>query len=267
MAFALTGLVIEVNYVQMDIGTSLHEQQKRDAVGPATHGDSPSTGGNCIQHCLVHAGIMAYTGCSMNNRPWAYLACLAFAALTFGLTTPPSTDPSMDSILGLSQHPAASQPQPTTQTTPLKSPGEDDQTRPGELTLSNGTKVKGKITTTVEKPLRIWVEKEKNYEDVPLDQIESAVATVVWERDEKEWNFKETGSDIKVYSGKTYPARQTQYKFTLTDGTIIQGDVVAPLYTTTEDGKTSTYVLYKRDKGKVGQKLVDLIYVKSVEFK
>ncbi len=134
------------------------------------------------------------------------------------------------------------------------------------MLLSDGTTIKGKIATTTDKPIRIWVEKEKDYEDVPFDQIASAQGKVLWERDEKEWNFKETGSDIKVYSGRTYPARQMQYAFTLTDGTIIEGDVVAPLYFTASDGKTKTYVLYKRDKGEIGQGLKDRVYVKSVTF-
>ncbi len=148
----------------------------------------------------------------------------------------------------------------------MKNEAEDDQSRPGKLTLSDGTVITGKLATTIDKPIRVWVAKEKDYEDLPLDQIASAEAIVVWERDEQEWNFKETGSDIKVYSGRTYPARQTQYKFTLTDGSIITGDVVAPLYVTTSDGKTKTYVLYKRDKGEIGQKLSDRPYVKTVTF-
>jgi hypothetical protein len=202
------------------------------------------------------------------------IALFSFCTLHFALCTsaaPPSTDPSMDSILGLSQKAPASQPETaTTQPaggTPLKNEAENDQSRPGELEMSDGTKIKGKIATTTDKPIRIWVEKEKDYEDVPLDQIASAEVKVLWERDEKEWNFKETGSDIKVYSGKTYPARQVQYKFTLTDGTVIEGDVVAPLYVTGDDGKTKTYVLYKRDKGEIGQTLKDRVYVKSVTFK
>ena len=196
------------------------------------------------------------------------------AAVLFSLciAATPATKPAdsaMDSILGLSKKPAATQPDPATQplaNTPLKNEGADDQGREGVITLSDGTKIEGKIATTQDKPVRIWVEKEKDYEDVPFDQIVSAEVEVLWERDEKEWNFKETGSDIKVYSGRTYPARQTQYTFTLTDGTIIKGDVVAPLYVTTEDGKTKTYVLYKRDKGEIGQTLKDRPYVKTVTF-
>jgi hypothetical protein len=174
----------------------------------------------------------------------------------------------MDSILGLSQKAPTTRPDVTTQpaATPLKNENGPDLGRAGEIEMSDGTRIKGNIATTAEKPIRIWVEAEKQYEDVPIDQIDSAEVKVLWERDEKEWNFKESGSDIKVYSGRTYPARQVQYKFTLTDGTTIEGDVVAPLYVTTADGKTKTYVLYKRDKGEIGQTLKDRPYVKSVTF-
>jgi hypothetical protein len=173
----------------------------------------------------------------------------------------------MNSILGLSKKPSTQPSEAATQpVSPLKNEGVEDQSRMGEIELSDGTKIKGKIATTADKPIRIWVEAEKQYEDVPLDQVDSVRVKVLWERDEKEWNFKESGSDIKVYSGRTYPARQVQYTFTLTDGTTIDGDVVAPLYVTTADGKTTTYVLYKRDKGEIGQTLKDRPYVKSVAF-
>jgi hypothetical protein len=195
---------------------------------------------------------------------------LLFSLCMAATPTPPTTKPadsSMDSILGLSKKPTA-QPEAATQpaAAPTLKSDADDQSREGTITMSDGAKIHGKIATTQDKPVRIWVEKEKDYEDVPFDQITSAEVEVLWERDEKEWNFKETGSDIKVYSGRTYPARQTQYTFTLTDGTVIKGDVVAPLYVTMADGKSKTYVLYKRDKGEIGQTLKDRPYVKSLTF-
>jgi hypothetical protein len=197
--------------------------------------------------------------------------CILHSAFCSDAATPATKpDSAMDNILGLSKKPPAAPPaDPTTQPAgdgPLKNQTADDQSRAGQITLSNGTKLKGKIATTQDKPVRVWVEKEKDYEDIPFDQIDKVEASVVWEREEKEWNFKESGSDIKVFSGRTYPARQTQYSFTLTDGTVIKGDVVAPLYVTTDDGKTKTFVLYKRDKGEIGQTLKDRPYVKSVTF-
>lgn len=83
-------------------------------------------------------------------------------------------------------------------------------------------------------------------------------------RDEKEWRFRESGSDVKIYSGKTYPLRELQYTLTLTDGNRVEGGVVAPLDVQTKDGRF-TFVLNKRQKGEVGQSLKDLVYPVRVE--
>src|SRR5207245_11487756 len=129
-----------------------------------------------------------------------------------------------------------------------------DAARPGVIDLSDGKIVRGNIATTAEKQLRVWVEADKQYQDIPFSMIRSIQATIVWERDEREWRFKASGSDVKEYSGRTYPARETTYKITLSDGQSIEGGIVAPLYVTGDDnGSTKTYVLHKRDKGEPGQ--------------
>jgi hypothetical protein len=142
---------------------------------------------------------------------------------------------------------------------------EDAEARPGVITLSNGEKVRGKLSTTREKPIRVWDEGGKKYRDIPFDLIRSMEAKVLWEREEKEWAFKESGSDIKIYSGKTYPARELQYVITLINGQKVSGGVVSPVYA--NDGeRTRTFVLNKRQKGEVGQTLKDLVYLKTIEF-
>ncbi len=173
-----------------------------------------------------------------------------------------------DDILGLST-PATAPPTtaPATRPAVFKADGADDEARVGTVTLNDGTVIHGKVATTAEKPVRVWVAEEKQYEDVPLSMVTTVEAQVVWERVEPEWNFKESGSDVKVFSGRAYPARETAYKFTLTDGTIISGGVVAPLYVAGDDGKQRTLVLNKRAKGDFGQALAQLVYVKRVEFK
>jgi len=90
-------------------------------------------------------------------------------------------------------------------------------------------------------------------------------ARVVWERQQPEWEFAESGSDIKQFSGKTYPARETQYVLTLKDGSSETGGIAAPIYFEGSDG-TKIFILHKRDKGEVGQALTDLVYVKSIRF-
>ena len=195
------------------------------------------------------------------------IVCLMLTT-SAAVAAPPSTRPDATAdILGLST-PAATRPtgEPATAPAVFKAAADDGETRVGTVTLNDGTEIHGKVATTAEKPVRIWVEAEKQYEDVALSQVATVEAKVVWERDEKEWNFKASGSDLKVYSGKTYPARQTQYTVTLADGTVITGDCVAPLYVTTADGKQRTLVLHKRDKGTVGQTLKQLVYVTKVTF-
>ncbi len=213
------------------------------------------------------------------TRPTTAAGCLTILALALpAVAVPPATKPAtkpaakpadspVDDILGLAK-PATSQPAATTApAAPLADAAKADAGRDGTLTLSDGTTVTGKVATTAEKPVRVWVEADKEYTDVPLSMVKTIEASVTWERDEPEWNFKESGSDVKVYSGKTYPARETTHTLTLADGTAVSGPVLAPLYVTTADGKQATYVLHKRDKGAVGTTLAKLVYVKKVEFK
>ena len=203
------------------------------------------------------------------NRPALILTLFAAAAAAAGPATHPATQPDATAdILGLSTPATAKPPAAAPPTSPVfKPPADDGETRDGTVTLSDGTTVTGRIATTAEKPVRLWVESEKQYEDVALSQITTVESKLVWERDEPEWNFKASGSDVKVYSGKTYPARQTQYTLTLTDGTTLTGDTAAPLYVTTPDGKQRTLVLHKRDKGAVGATLKQLVYVTKVTLK
>jgi hypothetical protein len=137
--------------------------------------------------------------------------------------------------------------------------------RKGTIVFSDGEKVKAMISSTADKPIRVWDEEKQEYRDIPFAVIKSMDAHVVWERDEQEWHFKESGSDIKEYSGKSYPARMTQYTVTLLNGQTITGDVAAPLYVETDSGP-KTVILHKRDKGDVGQSLKQLVYITHVEF-
>ena len=188
--------------------------------------------------------------------------------LAAGPSTQPVTDPTMSWLLsGATTAPSPADTVPTTQPSALQGGDNDlDQPRPATLTLSNGQQITGNFSTTLEQPIRVWVESEKEYHDIPFSLIQSIQAHVDWERLEPEWNFKESGSDVKIYSGKTYPARLTSYTITLTSGQVVTGAVAAPLYLNEPDGSQKIYILHKRDKGQDGQTLSDLVYVKQVEF-
>ena len=194
------------------------------------------------------------------------LRAVAFSVLLIGasvLAPTPATDPTVDWLMGRATTAPASQP--STQPVGVFKSTAEDGSRPGVVELSDGRRIRGRISTTAEKPLRVWVEERKEYQDVPFETIQSIEATVLWERDEPEWRFAASGSDVKEYSGKTYPGRETSYKLTLTNGQTIEGGVVAPLTIVTEAG-SEVFVLHKRDKGSVGQTLGQLVYVKRVQF-
>lgn len=169
-------------------------------------------------------------------------------------TRPPATAPAVPATI-----PASGD------TSPLTSPARKTDARPATLTLSDGSVVHGQVTTTTGKPVRVWDAQASQYVDIPFKAIVSAEAAILWERDEKEWHFIESGSDVKEYTGRTYPARETTYQFTLTSGKTVSGGTVTPLYVTTPQGER-LLVLHKRDKGPVGQTLKDLIYVKTIRF-
>jgi hypothetical protein len=132
--------------------------------------------------------------------------------------------------------------------------------------MSDGNKISAKLSTTLGRPLRVFDPKTTEYRDIPFAVIRMIEANILWERDQPEWHFKASGSDIKEYTGKTYPARETEYTFTLANGQQVTGSVAAPIYAEMTDGSSKTYVLHKRDKGDVGQTLKQLGYVKKVEF-
>ena len=192
---------------------------------------------------------------------------LAFAAATQPATSP--SDSEMDWILSNTGPTTA--PSPTTEPIPTTLPSvltggpTATDARPGTILLSDGTTIQGKLSTTLDQALRLWSDEDKQYHDIPFSLVQSIEVQVVWERMEDEWKFKESGSDIKEYSGKQYPARETAYTITTTDGDKITGGVVAPLYVDTPTGRR-LFVLHKRDKGDVGQSLKDLVYVQSVKF-
>jgi hypothetical protein len=189
------------------------------------------------------------------------LSILLLSATAFAGTPAPTTDPTVDWLMN--QSTTAPATQPTTQPTPVFNSNATDSSLPGVIELSDGQILHGRLSTTEKKPLRLWIESKKDYQDIPLTSIQSIQAAVLWERDEPEWHFKSTGSDIKEFTGKTYPARETSYRFTLTDGQIIDGSVVAPLILTTPAGSVN-FILHKRDKGQTGQTLNQLVYITRV---
>ena len=161
--------------------------------------------------------------------------------------------------------------EPTTETAPAANPfgeradvGARKDAVPGYIELSSGAKVPGRICTTRAKRLKIYNLKGKVYEYVPVPACKRMEAVVEWERDDKEWRFKEAGTPEKVYTGRSYPVRSLAWRLTLRNDHEIVGHILGQPVFVQEGGKAERYILHQRDKGAMGGNLADLVYIRRI---
>jgi len=192
------------------------------------------------------------------------------------LAADPAVDPrwqrkkpptAIERLLALSRPAPATRPTTTRAVDPF-TPRAGSRRRdaiPGVVTLSDGRELPGRIYTTRDKPLRIFSRKRQAFVDVPMAAVRRLDAVVEWEKDQRDWRWKEGGMDVKVYTGKTYPARQLYYRLTLANGEVLAGDIAQPLYVELA-GHPQRVILHKRQKGPLDTTLAELRYVQQVEF-
>jgi hypothetical protein len=156
-------------------------------------------------------------------------------------------------------------------------PAEREDAVPGYLELSDGSVHPGLIYLTRDKRLQISDEQLQRQREVPLQALKQIDCQVKKEWMEKEWKFKETTSDEKMYTGRSYPAREYVHTITLQDGRTIEGGlsgiiyVQPPTHDRTQPGiyrptvEAERYIVHKRDKGEMGTDLQSLVYVKLVK--
>lgn len=208
----------------------------------------------------------------MRGRSVIRMGALA-AALAAGVSGPgqqPASGPAGDLEDWLARS------QPTTTTTaaiepPAANPlGGRDRFRrrdalPGAVVLSDGTVLAGGLYTTRDKDWQVWVEPQQRWRHIPPIAVLSIRAVVVEEKIEKEWRWKEMGSDEKVFTGRTRPIRRLNWKLHLIDGSYLTGDIKGqPLWVESPRRRHGPFVLHERSAGKYGQGLKDLIYVQYV---
>lgn len=147
---------------------------------------------------------------------------------------------------------------------------------PGYVETSDGAVHPGQIYLTRDKRLKILDKKLQRQREVPLRVVKQIECKVKKEWMEKEWKFKELASEEKTFTGRTYPAREYLHTITLQDDRTITGTLSGIVYvqphTYTPSGpgvyrprvQPQRYLLHKRDKGKIGEKLESLVYVKLI---
>jgi hypothetical protein len=134
----------------------------------------------------------------------------------------------------------------------------------GCLQLSDGLELFGSIYLTRDKGLLIYDRRLEKHREFPLSAVKRIDIEPDEEHVEREWRWKEEGSDEKVYTGRSYPWRKYLTTLTLADASRITGDLSALVYLRDDDGKERRFVLHKRQKGKPGTSLRELTYVKSM---
>jgi hypothetical protein len=133
---------------------------------------------------------------------------------------------------------------------------------PGYLELSNGKVHPGQVFLTRDVKLIVLDNKSGAHREIPLRVIQRMDCKILKEWQEKEWRFKESANDEKVYTGRSYPVREYEHVITLNGGRQIVGGVSGIVYV--QGKKKERFLLHKRQKGDVGAGLGSLIYVRAI---
>jgi hypothetical protein len=137
---------------------------------------------------------------------------------------------------------------------------------PGVAILSDGTLIPGRIYTTRDRDLEVWIESEKRWRHIPLILLLGVEAVVTEEAMDKEWRWKEMGSPERYYTGRQRPFRRFLWKLHLIDDTYVTGAIKGqPIWIDTGRRKVKgPYLLHERSVGEYGQALEDLVYLRRM---
>ena len=143
------------------------------------------------------------------------------------------------------------------------------ETREGTVVLSNKERFYGKLHLTRGKRLRVWDIERKKYREIALSELSGINIHVARKRVEREWRFKEEGSDEKVFTGRTYARLDFGLTLTLAGKKrpvkcrIARG---TPIYVQPPKGKRQRFLIQPHMTGDMGQRADQLVYVKEIVF-
>ena len=101
---------------------------------------------------------------------------------------------------------------------------------PGYIETSDGKITPGMLYLTRDMRLKINDQSIQRQREIPLRVVKQIDCAVKKEWMEREWRFKELASDEKLYTGRSYPAREYEHTITLRDGRTIRGPLAAIVY-------------------------------------
>lgn len=146
----------------------------------------------------------------------------------------------------------------------------------GTIHLSDGTACAGFIYLTRDKRLQIFDQQLQRQREIPLQAVKQIDCRVKKEWMEREWRFKETTTDEKFYTGRSYPVQEYLHTITLRDGRTISGPLSGIVYVLPQPSPNASlesetpapqpqrFLLNKRNKGEAGQELRAIVYVQRI---
>jgi len=154
---------------------------------------------------------------------------------------------------------------------------------PGVVHTSDGKVFAGEVFLTPGKQLPLFDPVRKENILIALRDLDWLEVSVVAERVEREWRFKEEGSDEKVFTGKTYPRRDYALTLQRRGGKPQRVELAngVPLYVLPHISREAAgkegavaqappkpvrFFLQPYDRGEPGMELKDIVYVRRVEF-
>jgi len=178
-----------------------------------------------------------------------------------------------------------------------KKPASINAAVPATVTWSDGRKEMGTLSFTRGVPLTVYDLKKKEWADIELADLVSLKADPRAEKMDREWRWKDYGNDEKVYSGRERPRRWLDHVVQLkggrrmkvhVKGTVMYLDTVPEPEKKEKPGKPATGAVPKKpdskpqpkaeakpvrrrlvirqyDRGGWGDRLENLVYVKSIE--
>jgi hypothetical protein len=137
---------------------------------------------------------------------------------------------------------------------------------PGLLTRSNGDAFAGRIYLTRDKRLELYSDKDKKWYKLKLKDLASIRWDVEFEKQEREWRWKDSGSDVKVYTGRKKIDRRYKTVAVKKDGTSIEGHLRGTVVYVESSSVKRKYFLYWNHPASFDQKPEDLIYTRRIDF-
>ena len=139
--------------------------------------------------------------------------------------------------------------------------------RPATVTMSNGKILKGNVSTTPGRLIRLYVG-DKKVRKFALDAVGSIEFEAEVEKMQHKYLKGETGrgKDPILTLEEAYPLREFLVHANMLDGSKLSGAFGTAVFYVQSEGKTQKFVVKRKQTGNVGQKLEDLVYIKKIVF-